>query len=188
MSNIFVENYENLPENEIISKINGGDYELLQVVINRYLPVIMHYVGKYCNPADREDAIQEATLALYSAVKTFDSEKSSFSTFATLCIKRSVIGTLRNSKKNRAIPSELVSSIEEVEVVDSNSAEKIFFEKQEYENLIKSIKLELSSLEYKVLNLFLSGKKYSDIAKALDITEKSVDNSLARIRRKLKCK
>ena len=46
--------------------------------------------------------------------------------------------------------------------------------------------LELSDMEYNVLELFLSGKGYSDIAKALGITEKSVDNALARIRKKIK--
>lgn len=188
MGNNFVEIYEKTADCDIVAMINGGKYELLQVIINRYLPMIMHYVGKYCNVTDREDAIQEATLALYYAVKNYDKEKSTFSSFAALCIKRSVIGNVRYSNRKKNIPEELISSIDDVEILDNNSPEKIFFDREDYKNLTEDIKLELSGLEYKVLELFLSGRKYSDIAEILSISEKSVDNSLARIRKKLRSK
>lgn len=188
MSIDFVENYENMSDEELVALINDGDFELLQVIITRYLPCIRHYAVLYCEESEREDAVQEATYALYSAVKNFDGEKSSFSTFATLCIKRSVIASLKHLKRCKNIPNELLSPIDEVEITDSNSPEKIFFDKESYKNLTDSIKLELSGLEYSVLQLFLEGNKYIDIAKKLSITEKSVNNALLRIRKKLKNK
>ena len=188
MSIDFVENYDNLTDEEIVSLINGGDFELLQVIIARYLPRIHYYVGSYCAENEREDAVQEATYALYSAVKNFDGKKSSFSTFAALCIKRSVIASLKQSKRRKNIPDELLSPIDEVEITDSNSPEKIFFDKESFKNLTDSIRLELSGLEYSVLQLFLEGNKYIDIAKRVSITEKSVNNALLRIRKKLKNK
>ncbi len=188
MGNNFVENYESLSDDEIIAEINSGNYELLRIIIKRYLPVIWHYVNKYCGEAEREDAAQEASFALYSAVKKYNPELSSFTTFADLCIKRSVLSNLKTSQRKKNIPDELVSQLEDVEISDCNSPEKIFFEKESYKTLTDSIKLELSDMEYKVLQLFLSGKKYADIAEELKISEKSVDNSLARIRRKLKNK
>lgn len=188
MSIDFVENYENMSDEEIVALINGGEFELLQLVIARYLPRIHHYVGLYCAESEREDAVQEATYALYSAVKNFDGEKSSFSTFATLCIKRSVMASLKQSKRRKNIPDELLSPIDEVEITDSNSPEKIFFDKESYKTLTDSIRLELSGLEYSVLELFLEGDRYIDIAKKLSISEKSVNNALLRIRRKLKNK
>ena len=90
MSNTFVENYEILSDEEIVSLINGGSIELLQVIIDRYLPKILFFVKKNCSESEMEDAVQEATYALYSAVKNFDGKRSSFNTFALLCIKRSV--------------------------------------------------------------------------------------------------
>ena len=172
----------------MIEKINNGDYELLAVIIDRYYPVVLYYTKKYC-PADySEDAVQEALLALYSAVKDFDSQKSSFSTFASVCIKRSLISVLKSRNRKKSIPDELMSPIDELQIVDSNSPEKIFFDREDYKSLTDTIKLELSSLEYKVLQLYLSGERYSDIAKELNISEKSVDNSLWRIRKKLKDK
>ena len=188
MSIDFVENYEKMSDEEIIAQINNGDFELLQIIISRYLPIIHYYVNLYCSDMEREDAVQEATYAVYSAVKNFDLEKSSFSTFASLCIKRSVLSTHKQSTRRKIIPDELLSPIDEAEITDSNSPEKIFFEKESYKNLTNSIKLELSGLEYSVLQLFLEGNKYIDIAKRLSISEKSVNNALLRIRKKLKNK
>lgn len=184
----FVENYENLSDDEIVSLINSGNYELMQVIIERYYPVILYNVKNYCPEIYREDAVQEANIALYTAVKSFDKAKSSFSTFATLCIKRSVQTVLKTHNCKKHIPDELVYSLEELEIIDHNSPEKIFLDKEGYENLANSIKLELSELEYKVLQLQLSGDSYSVIADKLSITEKAVDNSLSRVRRKLKSK
>lgn len=186
MSINFVENYENLSDDEVIALYNGGNYDLLQVIIERYYPVIFHYIKKYCPESLREDAVTDATLALYSAVRAYDSKKASFQTFASLCIKRAVISVLKSHKSQKNIPDELLSSLENLDIIDSNSPEKIFFDREDYKALADSIRVELSTLEYQVLKLYLSGAKYSEIAKKLNITEKSVDNSLARIRKKLK--
>lgn len=182
----FVENNNKMTDDEVITKINEGNYELLSVVIERYLPLIVKIAKQYLPSAQIEDAVQEATFALYSAIKNYEVGKASFKTFATLCIKRSVISQLRKTNALKSIPQELISSIDEVELTDVNTPEEILIEKENYKALTNNIKLELSAMEYNVLELFLSGKGYSDIAKALGITEKSVDNALARIRKKIK--
>ena len=181
-----VEINENLADDEIVKQINGGNLELLQVIIDRHLPTVNYYVRKYCPEAYFEDARQEAIFAIYSAVQNYNPDKSSFSTFATLCIKRSVIGVLKGLRLSRNIPDELLTSIEEADVTDSNTPEKIFFDKEDYKTLTDNIKLELSPLELKVLQLYLAGYRYSVIADRLSITEKSVNNALFRIRKKLK--
>ena len=47
---------------------------------------------------------------------------------------------------------------------------------------------ELSKLEANVFLSYLSGMTYKEIAACLDISEKSVDNALGRVRRKLRDK
>ena len=188
MRSIFVENYKNASDEEIVAQICGGDYELLPVIFSRYDKRIRYYADKYCRESDREDAAQEASLALYSAVKNYDKDKSSFSSFASLCIKRSVIDCAKRAGRKKNIPEELLEPIEDVSIPDCNSPEKIFFDKEAYKALTHSIKLELSGMELAVLQLFLSGKKYVDIVDVLGVSEKSVNNALMRIRRKLKDK
>lgn len=186
MGNNFVEINENLSDNEIINKINGGEYELLHIIMKRYHKIILYYVNKYCPLSYREDAVQEASFALYSAVKHYEFEKSSFASFAALCIKRSVITVLKNQQRQKNIPDELISSIEDVDIVDCNSPEKIFFDREDFKALKDNIKLELSPLEFSVLQLYLAGDSYRLIADRLGLQEKSVNNALTRIRRKLK--
>lgn len=181
-----VENYENLSDEAIVKQINAGQYELLQVMIERYLPKIHFFVRKYCPDNQWEDAVQEATFALYSAVKQYDETKSSFPTFAGICIQRSVLDSMKSTKRKKDIPDELLSSLQDVEIADHNSPEKIFLEKENFQNLTDQIRLELSGLEYRVLLCYLENRNYAFIARELGISEKSVDNSLARIRKKLK--
>lgn len=182
----FVENNKKLPDNEVILLINRGEYENLQIIIDRYLPLIISMAKQYCPENEIEDAVQEATFALYSAVKNYQSERSSFSTFAGLCIKRAVIAHLRKNNAQKSIPEELLLSIDDAEVPVSATPESILIEKEEYNALAANIRLELSKLEYSVLQSFLEGKNYSEIANSLNITEKAVDNALARIRKKVK--
>lgn len=183
-----VENHNNLSDEEIAEAIKSGSYELFPVIIERYLPRIHYFVKKYCKDNNTEDSVQEATIALYSAVGNYDRKKSSFATFASLCIKRSVISALRSSRRRKDIPDELLSPFEDTVLTEADSPEKIFFDRENYRELADSIRLELSGLEFKVLQLYLSGKKYIDIANELSISEKSVDNALLRIRKKLKDK
>lgn len=182
----FVENNKNLTDNEVISLINNGEYENLQIIFDRYLPLIVKTAKKYSAESEVEDAVQEATFALYSAVKSFDEKKSSFSAFASVCIERAVIAHLRKDTLQRNIPRGLITPIEDVEIKVETSPESIFIEKEAYEALADNIRLELSNMEYRVLQLFLDGQSYRQIAKAMNISEKSVDNALARIRKKIK--
>lgn len=183
-----VENYKSYPDEELISRINQGNYEHMAIIIERYAPVIHSYINKYCLETQREDAAQEANLALFFAIKAFDGTKSCFSTFANLCIKRAILDVLKSGKRQKNIPEEMLHSIDDVELVDANSPEKIFFEREDFKSLTDNIKLELSNLEYNVLRLRLSGESYENIAHSLAISEKTVDNALLRIRKKLRSK
>ena len=54
-----------------------------------------------------------------------------------------------------------------------------------YNELMAKIKETLSVYENKVLELYLEGYNYNDIALKLDVSSKSVDNALNRIKNKL---
>ncbi|MBQ8430684.1 MAG: hypothetical protein IJX26_01910 [Clostridia bacterium] len=58
-------------------------------------------------------------------------------------------------------------------------------EKQNVEHLTKLIDKNLSSFEKQVLNLYINGQSYQQIAENLESNKKSVDNALNRIRTKL---
>lgn len=179
---------ENLTDNQLIELINSGEYKYLQFLINRYMPYIISVASRYnAGGLDTEDFIQEGILAIFSAVKSFDSEKASFKTFVTLCIDRAMYTALSKATgAAKHIPDSLISPIDDIELADTNSPESIIIEKENYDALANSIKKELSDFEYRILCEFLSGKSYADIAETLQVTVKSVDNALRRIRTKIK--
>ena len=186
MRKIIVENNQVMSDEEAVKLINEGEYNLLPVIIEHYMTVIVSTAKGYLSAPYVDDAVQEATIALYNAIKTYDPQRSAFSTFASLCIKRAVIAFARKNGAQKNIPDELLSSLEDSEISDNSTPEALFIEKEDYNTLTESIKVELSEMEYEVLQLFLAGMTYCDIAKSLNISEKSVDNALSRIRKKLK--
>ncbi len=179
---------EKFTDNQLVEFINNGEYTYLQLLINRYMPYIISVASRYnAGGLDTEDFIQEGILAIFSAVKSFDSEKASFKTFVMLCIDRAMTTALsRATGAAKHIPDNLISPIDDVELADINSPESIIIEKENYDALANNIKKELSDFEYRVLCEFLSGKSYASIADTLQVTAKSVDNALRRIRAKIK--
>lgn len=186
MRNIIVENNQVMSDEEVVKLIQQGEYSLLPKIIEHYMSVIVSTARGYLPSPYIDDAVQEATIAFYNAIKTYDSQRSSFSTFASLCIKRAVITFARKNGAQKNIPDELLSSLDDSEISDNSTPEAIFIAKEDYNTLTQSIRVELSKLEYEVLQLFLAGMPYSNIAEMLNISEKSVDNALSRIRKKLK--
>lgn len=183
----FTENYENLSDNELVASISAGNYNHLQTLINRYMPYIISTASRYNSSGyDVEDLIEEGIIAVFDAVKSFDSDKSSFRTFVTLCINRAISNQLKMLSATKRIPESLITNIDDAVLSDESSPENIFIEKESFNDLSAAIKRNLSDFEYKVFSAFMQGDSYSEIASSLNITVKSVDNALRRIRSKLR--
>ncbi len=179
---------ENFSDNQLVEFINNGEYKYLQLLINRYMPYIISVASRYnVSGLDTEDFIQEGVMAIFSAVKTYSASKASFKTFVCLCINRAMSSALsRVTGAAKHIPEGLISPIDDIELADMSDPESILIEKESYNDLESIIKQDLSKFEYQVLNEFLSGKSYSQIADALGVSTKSIDNALRRIRSKIK--
>ena len=145
----------------------------LRRLIARYDRLATSLCSSYCAAGmDREDLLQEAYLGLLKAIRSFRPEKGvPFSSFAGLCMKRQLISAVRrqNTGKNRffhnSVPledSEISSLPPDWRQTGPEAAEK------------------------ETLQLYLKGFSYEEMAKKLECPEKSVDNALQRIRRKLR--
>jgi RNA polymerase sporulation-specific sigma factor len=64
--------------------------------------------------------------------------------------------------------------------------EQVVLSKEKSEELERAIEEELSPMEKNVLELFVTGMSYSDIADVLGKNEKAMDNAIQRIRGKLR--
>ena len=152
--------------------------------------------------AEKEDIVQEGLIGLYKAIKDYKVDKqNSFKSFANLCIERQLITAIKSSNRQKHMPLNSYLSLnmpvynnedennetELLEIFNSNVVEDPLdtITKREYYSDVESvIDTSLSSFEKKVLNRYVQGESYVQIAEKLDAPVKSVDNAIQRIRKK----
>ena len=177
--------YEKCSDEQLAALIKSGDYAPFGELLNRYMPHIVSSASKYKSVIEAEDLESEGILALFMASKSYQPEKSSFRTFAYLCIERGILAQFRYIKALKRIPSEMIQSIDGLGLAGGKNPENMFIEKEKARIFFDSVKNELSEFEYAVLREFISGKSYKEIAEYTGTTAKAVDNALRRVREKL---
>lgn len=200
----FGSKYEALTDEEIIERIKSGDNNAQNYLLEKYSDLVNIKANKFfLIGAEDDDMFQEGMIGLYKAIKSFDLEKqNSFKTFANLCIERQLITAIKTSNRQKHIPlnssfSLNLSAYDEnddtsvLEILDTKTVEDPLdtITKKEYYEFIESrIDKNLSTFEKQVLNRYVQGESYVDIANKLDTPVKSVDNAIQRIRKKaIKC-
>ena len=203
MQNLYFQNdeFDKLEDNEIIKKINNGDKNALNYLLEKYTDIVNMKSGKYFMVgAEKEDIMQEGLIGLFKAIKSFDPEKqSSFKTFANLCIERQLQTAIKSSMRQKHMPlnSYLSFNISAYDENDDTSLLEVFesentvedpldiVTKKEYYNFVEDrIEETLSDFEKQVLHRYTNGESYTEIAAKLNSPIKSVDNAIQRIRKK----
>lgn len=203
MQNLYFqkEGYNNLDDNEVITKIKQGDKKALNYLLDKYTDIVSMKAGKYfIVGAEKEDIIQEGLIGLFKAIKSFNPEKqSSFKTFANLCIERQLQTAIKSSMRQKHMPlnsylslnisaydeSEDTSLLEVFETENAAEDPLDIVTKKEYYNFVEDrIEETLSDFEKQVLHRYTNGESYTQIAERLNAPVKSVDNAIQRIRKK----
>ena len=195
--------YDKMTDDELIKLAKNEDKSALEILIERYKETVNMKVSKYyINGAEKEDIIQEGLIGLFKAVKSFNPEKdNSFKSFANMCIERQVITAIKGSNRQKHMPLNSYVSLNNptfenengeienplIDVLDANTVEDPLdtITKNEYiKHVEKTIDESLSTFEKQVLNKYIEGKSYVQIAESLNSPVKSVDNAIQRIRKK----
>lgn len=171
-------------DGDLLLSAKNGDQQAFSKLAEKYQPLICTAAEKFRRLCDADmlgsdDLKQEALLAFYRAVLSYDGGRStvSFGLYAKICINNRMISILRkaSSKKKRMVATALKESV--------RVSEK---RPQMIEGVSEMMERFLTSYEKKVLSMYLEGKSYKDIALALGRNEKSVDNALFRAKSKLR--
>ncbi len=177
----------NVSDEQLVLLINDGATYHLHHLINRYIGIIKSKVHTFLPLGDFDDMVQEGLIALYSAVQVYKPEKSSFSTFASVCIDRALYSYIRTFYRKKQIPQDVIVHFDGCfDVAAHGTPETLLIEKEESGVLSAKIKAALSKMEYKILLQYLAGNSYEKIAANLGVSAKSVDNAMARARSKIK--
>lgn len=200
-----IKGYEGISDEALIGRIQKGEKEAIDFIMEKYKNLVRTKARKlFLIGGDKDDLIQEGMIGLYKAVWDFDGEKdTSFGTFAELCIARQMYDAIKASNRKKNIPLNTYVSFyapaygETLEGEDKDSMVDLFFadnkenpealmiDRENARVLEQKLKESLSLFEREVLEMFVRGHSYTEIAKVLGRQPKSIDNALQRIKGKL---
>lgn len=196
-----IENYVELKDEEIVKLASLGDKSALDYILDKYKGLVKVKARAYfIIGADKEDIIQEGMIGLYKSIRDYqESRETSFKVFAELCITRQMITAIKSATRQKHIPLNSYISLNKpvydgesektyldtIASLKSLNPEELFIGKESKSFIEKHINRTLTKLECKVLELYLQGKNYTEISSIVQKPEKSIDNALQRVKRKL---
>ena len=200
-----VKKYQNESDEMLIERLRDGERDITDFIMNKYKNLVRSKAkSMYILGADTEDLIQEGMIGLFKAIRDYDAGRdASFYTFAELCISRQVYTAVQASNRKKHMPLNSYISLysaNENEGGDNvgeefinflglepqKNPEQLLIDKENVISLERKIEEELSTFEKQVLDLYLTGMSYSQIARVLGRDEKSTDNALQRMKSKIR--
>ncbi len=103
-NDLFPEPLSKEEEKMWLQKLNEGDEEARNILIERNLRLVAHVSKKYATTnVDQDDLISIGTIGLIKGIKSFKLEKGSkLSTYVSRCIDNEILMYLRSTKKLNA--------------------------------------------------------------------------------------
>lgn len=196
--------YDRMTDEELIDMLRGGEEKIMDYICDKYKNLVRSKAkSMYILGGDNEDLIQEGMIGLFKAVRDYDSGRdASFFTFADLCVSRQLYTAVQASQRKKHFPLNTYVSLysspsneqegKETELLEAlalrtqQSPEELFLDKERVAYLEAAIDRELSSFEKQVLDLYMTGMSYAQIARVLGRDEKSTDNALQRLKSKIR--
>lgn len=177
-------------ELKLLRDAKNGNGDAINEIMSTYKSLVVSIARKYyLIGGDQEDLIQEGMIGLFRAITTFDSNKgTSFVSFASKLIGNSIIDAVKkaNSHSQQFLSDSILIDNYDTLVASEMSPEGQFISDENTLELTAEINSKLSRLEKTVVEYFLKGYSYRDIASILGKSDKTIDNTLSRIKKKLK--
>ena len=177
--------------NNLIELVVAGDSDSFTRLVDIYNPLLKKILNIYTteemSKEDVEDLSQEELIAFYRAIINFDKDQTDveFGLYAKICITNSMISYKRAAAKKTN--ESLIGDDEMNSITDpEGEVSKIFELKESERELGEQIEKTLSQYENEVWSYYVNGCSTKEIATKLNSNEKSIDNAIFRIRKKLK--
>lgn len=190
--------YEAFSDEELIEKLRQGEKDITDYILEKYKPLVRKKTNAmYLIGGETEDLIQEGMIGLFKAIRDYRSDKdASFYHFAELCINRQLYSAIEasNRKKHQPLNSYISLSDQKQQsavaaeflVDQERTPEQMVIEQELWEEYKRRLEQNLSKMERKVLQYYLDGNHYIQIAEIMGKSPKSIDNALQRIRQKIR--
>lgn len=195
-----VDEYQKLADEELIQKLREGDERIMDYILEKYKPLVLRKANAmFLIGGDTDDLIQEGMIGLFKAIRDYRSDReTSFFHFAELCINRQLYSAVEASNRKKHVPlntyvsfysqtTEEGKSLAETLLTDQmDDPEQLVIEQENFTAFWEQLREQLSALERQVLDTYLEGKNYRQIAEELGKSPKTIDNALSRIKGKIR--
>lgn len=198
------QSYNQFTDEQIIGFIQQGDGDAVDFLMDKYKNLVRKRARKlFLIGGDKDDLIQEGMIGLYRAIRDYNADRDvSFYTFADLCIARQIYTAIKASNRKKNIPlntyisfysPDFLESHEEMKrshinlipVDNKRNPEEMVIDKETVSVIEYELGRRLSPLEKEVMDLYMEGYPYTEIAECLERSPKSIDNAIQRIKNKL---
>ena len=182
---------EGLKVESLILRARAGDQTAFEDLLKSYDVLFQNLMNRFQVSLDeKEDVYQELSLVFYNAVLSYDLERKevTFGLYSKICMQNALITQLNRAKRKNDMVSQIEYVGEDIEKLDDGvldpSSETV--SRETLENMYKKIDQALSPFESIVWQMYLAESGNKSIAKALGKSEKSIENAIFRIKRKLR--
>lgn len=198
------ERWENMSEEKIILRAQRQDSEAIDYLMKKYKSVVRRKARTlFIIGGDQDDLMQEGMIGLFKAIRDYNKEKdTAFSTFAELCISRQIYSAIKSSNRLKNLPLNSYISIYAPAYLEENgkkgdfmvdmsmvamgqNPEEIFIDRETTDNAKEKLFGCLSKMEKEVMDYYLQGMTYQEIAQKMEKEAKAIDNALQRIKNKV---
>lgn len=193
--------FKDMSDEEVVRLANDNNAMAFEFLMYKYKNFVRGKARSYfLVGADRDDIIQEGMIGLFKAVRDYDStRRASFRSFAEICITRQIITAIKSATRQKHIPLNSYVSLNKpiyeeesgrtlLDVIEENRPTdpmELFISREDMDKIHSTIGEILSELELRSLMSYLDGKTYNEIALELNRHEKSIDNALQRVKKKM---
>ena len=193
--------FADMADEQVVGLAQQGDSVAVEYLLSKYKNLVRSKARSYfLIGADHEDIVQEGMIGLFKAIRDYQAERlSSFRAFAELCITRQIITAIKTATRQKHVPLNSYVSLNKpiydeesdrtlMDVIVEGRAqnpEELIIGRENLVSFRDQVDRVLSGLEQDVLNAYLDGKSYQEIADKLGRHVKSIDNALQRVKRKM---
>lgn len=186
----------------LVEKAKDGDTESFEQILKILDPEIQKMAKNYyIVGSDDQDVVQECRIGVWKAIKDFDENGGmNFRNFSlNLCCKRHLITAISHANtqkfklQNEAVSLSAPISHDSDEGVQTyadyiedpqSDLMDSYIAQEEFEANLDLVADKLTRLEFSIFGQYAYNSSYKDIADALNVKPKTVDNALMRIRKK----
>ncbi len=174
----------------LVRQAQAGDSRATELLLRRYMNTVrVRARGFFLVGGETDDLVQEGMIGLYSAIGDFREDGGmSFKNFAYLCITRHILDAVKTSSRRKNGPLNNSVSLSDPGLSDfagEENPEEFLLDDEARQELRMKLMKALSDFEFRVVTMYLEGMSYAQICEATGKDLKSVDNALARSKKKL---